>query len=86
MRERNREIDVPAEVEGVVLRCMEKDPNERFQDMDAFLDALEEAASIAGVRLPDARVEGPRRTLPRWVVPVVVAALAIGVFVLLARS
>ena len=85
MRERNAEIDVPAEVEAVVLRCMEKDPNQRFPDMDAFLDALEDAAKRTGVRLPDARVEPPQQTLPRWVVPVVVAALAIGGFVLLAR-
>ena len=85
MRERNPEIDVPAEVEAMVLRCMEKDPNRRFQDMDEFLDALDEAATRLGIRLPDGRAEPPRRTLPRWVVPVVVAALAALGFVLLAR-
>ena len=34
MRERNPEVDVPAEVEAMVLRCMEKDPDRRFHDMD----------------------------------------------------
>jgi serine/threonine protein kinase len=86
MRERNPEIDIPAEVEAVVLRCMEKDPDRRYPDMDAFMDGLEEAAARVGVRLPDARLEPPvGPPIPRWVVPLVVAALAIGGFVLLAR-
>ena len=85
MRERNPDGNFPAEVEAVVLRCMEKDPNRRFHDMDEFLDALEEAATRSGIRLPDALVEPPRRALPRWVVPVIVAALAAVGFLLLAR-
>jgi serine/threonine protein kinase len=85
MRERNPQIDVPADVEAMVLRCMEKDPDRRFHDMDEFLDALEEAAIRSGIRLPEAPVEPSRSTLPRWVVPVVVAALAALGFVLLAR-
>jgi serine/threonine-protein kinase len=85
MRERNPEIEIPAEVEAVVLRCMEKDPNRRFHDMDEFLDALEGAATHLGVRLPQGRVETARPPLPSWVVPVVIAALALGGFVLLAR-
>jgi serine/threonine protein kinase len=85
MRERNPDIEVPPEVEAMVLRCMEKDPDRRFPDMDEFLDALDGAATALGIRLPDAPVEPVREPLPRWVVPVVIAALAVGLFVLLAR-
>jgi serine/threonine-protein kinase len=85
MRERNPDVEVPREVEAMVLRCMEKDPDRRYHDMDEFLDALEEAATALHIRLPDTRVEPPR-ALPRWVLPVVVAALAVGAFLLLARS
>src|SRR6185436_592294 len=85
MRERSPDVDVPADVEAVVLRCMEKDPNRRFHDMDEFLDALEEAATTLHIPLPDTRVEPPW-ALPRWILPVVVAALALGALVLLARS
>src|SRR6185503_1755447 len=84
MRERNPDVAVPAQMEAVVLRCMEKDPDRRFHDMDEFLDALEEAATQLGVRLPDAPAEPAREPLPRWVVPVVIAALAVGLYVLLA--
>lgn len=37
-----REIDqeIPEEIEEIVLRCLEKDPDDRFQDVDALRDAL----------------------------------------------
>ncbi len=85
MREKNPEIDIPAEIEAVVLRCMEKDPDRRYPDMDAFLEALEDAAAVVGVPLPHTHVEPAARSLPRWVVPLVVAAVAVVGFALLAR-
>ncbi len=42
------EIEVPAEVEAVVMRCLEKDPVLRYQSMDELLEALRQAALIAG--------------------------------------
>jgi serine/threonine-protein kinase len=34
--------DVPAEFEEIVLRCLEKDPEHRFQDVSALRSALRE--------------------------------------------
>lgn len=41
--------DVPPEVNALVMKCLEKDPNERFQTMDALLDAMRIASSGQGV-------------------------------------
>ncbi|MGA9525053.1 MAG: serine/threonine-protein kinase [Myxococcaceae bacterium] len=42
------DLDVPAEVEVVVMRCLEKDPARRYQSMDELLEALRQAALTAG--------------------------------------
>src|SRR5918999_680021 len=45
--------EVTPELEGVVMRAMEKDPARRFPDADAFIAALEHArASLRGERPP----------------------------------
>ena len=36
--------DVPAELEDIVLRCLEKDPEHRYQDVSALRCALRELA------------------------------------------
>ncbi len=43
------ESSVPAELEGVVLRALAKDPEDRFEDSAAFETALIEAAYDAGL-------------------------------------
>ena len=41
-------IPVPADIEQVVMRCMEKDPARRYQSMDEMLEALRTANMAAG--------------------------------------
>ena len=48
LRDARPGLDVPAEVEAVVLKCLEKDPLLRYQSMDELLDAIRYAAQISG--------------------------------------
>ncbi|ADO71207.1 TonB family protein [Stigmatella aurantiaca] len=41
-------IPVPAEIEAVVMRCLEKDPARRYQTMDELLEAMRTANMAAG--------------------------------------
>ena len=45
-RKRRPDLDIPAEVEAVCLRAMEKDRDNRFPDMDAFYQALGGAGDV----------------------------------------
>ncbi len=45
---RNRRPDAPPELEALVLRCLHKDPNGRFQDVAALADALAPFATERG--------------------------------------
>jgi serine/threonine-protein kinase len=38
-------IDLPADLERVILRCLAKDPMDRFQDTDSLAQALSECAA-----------------------------------------
>src|SRR5215470_12754368 len=49
VRDLNPNAEVPAEVEAVVLRCLQKDPAARYQSMDEVLEALREVALITGM-------------------------------------
>jgi len=42
------DLEIPAEVEALVMKCLEKDPEQRFQSMDEVLDALRLVAGVAG--------------------------------------
>jgi eukaryotic-like serine/threonine-protein kinase len=48
LRDARPGLDVPAEVEAVVLKSLEKDPIARFQSMDELLEAIRYAAQISG--------------------------------------
>ena len=52
--------DVPQEVEALVMRCLAKRPEERFQSMDEVLEALRRAAASAGM---SGLFSGPRTGL-----------------------
>jgi serine/threonine protein kinase len=51
LRGRNRQVDVPAELDRVVRRALERDREQRFPDARAFIAALEQVdQSLAGVQ------------------------------------
>ena len=39
------QADVPADLERVILRCLAKSPEDRFQDVDSLEEALAECAA-----------------------------------------
>jgi len=41
----SRHIELPPEVESVILKCLEKEPGERFQSMDDVMSALLQAVN-----------------------------------------
>jgi serine/threonine-protein kinase len=89
------EPSVPAALEQVVMRALEKDPARRYQDADEFIAALE-AARRAPVRqvvlepTPGEPWEPVDGRGPRWwvwlIVALVVAAVAAGAYFLLAGN
>ncbi|HEX8704053.1 MAG TPA: TonB family protein [Myxococcaceae bacterium] len=58
-------LPVPAEIEAVVMRCLEKDPARRYQSMDELLEAMRTAHMAAGghsgvfKRMPGTTTTGP---------------------------
>ncbi|MBI3181794.1 MAG: serine/threonine protein kinase [Myxococcales bacterium] len=61
------ELAIPPPVHALVARCLEKDPDRRFQSMDEVLEALQRAGA------PERRRPRRRR---RWAVPLMLAASA----------
>ncbi|NLX10203.1 MAG: serine/threonine protein kinase [Chloroflexi bacterium] len=54
-----------AAVERVILRCLEKDPSQRFQSVSEVYDALTEAIGTPSVSLESEQLAGPaRRAMP----------------------
>ncbi|MFT3841273.1 MAG: serine/threonine-protein kinase [Myxococcaceae bacterium] len=46
---RNHVTDLPLEVNALVMKCLEKEPANRFQSMDEVLEAMKAAGSTAGL-------------------------------------
>jgi dipeptidyl aminopeptidase/acylaminoacyl peptidase len=65
-------LAVPASLERIVRRCLEKDPEERFQSARDVAFALG-ALSTATGRIPEAEVPKPRRF--RWLKPALLGLL-----------
>jgi hypothetical protein len=74
---------VPASLERIVRRCLEKDPEERFQSARDVAFALEaESGTGSGTRTEAA---APRRRRWRWVAAIAALALALGADAWLSR-
>ena len=54
-RQRRPNLDIPADVEAVCLRALEKDRDKRFADMDAFYRALGAAGGMPSSRRASSR-------------------------------
>lgn len=79
-RLRNRRADVSPALEEIVLRCLEKDPDRRFQtadELEAALGALESRTS-----LPAAEPDGASRARRRPGKGVIIASLSAAVVLL----
>ncbi len=50
--EARADIDVPLRLEAVILKCLNKEPDERYQSADDLLEALEEVRGAPGASAP----------------------------------
>lgn len=65
MAEARPDLEVPEEVEGLVMRCLRKDPGERFQSAADLVAEIRRCEAVLAGRFQDVvRVEG-RRPPPR---------------------
>jgi serine/threonine protein kinase len=66
-RQRNPGMAIPADVEAVCLRALEKDRDKRWQDMDAFYRALGHAGGEpfepTGMRMPTVKPSGRHQVI-----------------------
>ena len=67
----------PPRIVGLLRRCLTKDPVQRLRDIGEARIALTALRADEGRTDPDARAD--RRAAPRWIVPALVAALAVAV-------
>src|SRR6266702_702914 len=74
----NRRATVPAALAESVMRCLEKNPADRFQTAEELLHLLEAMATPSGGTMPVTAVERARRLFPVAVVAGLVALTAAG--------
>jgi serine/threonine protein kinase len=79
--ERRPDLDIPKNVDKVILKCLAKKPEDRFQSMEKLMKAIEACgiAPIDGEMLVRASKKPPKslaKTAFRWALPIVLAAAA----------
>ena len=72
MRKRRPDLDIPEEVDNLVLKTLEKNPDDRFSDMEEMIDAIE-ACGIEPDELrilPETKIEKAEKPnrLVKWIV------------------
>jgi eukaryotic-like serine/threonine-protein kinase len=76
---------VPPSLDRVVQRCLEKNPEERFQSARDLAFALDALSAPSGAPISGTSVSGPARSIPRWrkvATAIVLLAAIAGAFVL----
>lgn len=66
LRDRNRSVSVPPAIEAIVMRLLEKDPSQRYPDVESLIEALD--AVIPGIEeasTPRAFASGPQPAIPK---------------------
>jgi serine/threonine protein kinase/Tol biopolymer transport system component len=76
----DRRHDVPADLGGLVMRCLAKNPAERWQSANDLVERLERLSS------PEREAISPRSRAVRWAVAGVGAAAIVAVAVVLSRQ
>lgn len=72
--------DVPARLQEVIMRCLRKDPDERWQtmkDLQSALTALKQESQSGTLYHPEIAASIPQRTKKRPVIPVAVGAVVL---------
>jgi len=64
MRSLRPEIELPREIEALVMKCLEKQPSWRFQSMEDVLEAMRKSASASGMGAILADGNGAANTPP----------------------
>jgi len=65
MRSLRPEIELPREIEALVMKCLEKQPSWRFQSMEDVLEAMRKSASASGMGAILADGNGTANTPPQ---------------------
>lgn len=79
--ERRPDLNIPKDVDKVILKCLEKKPEDRFQSMEKLMKSIE-ACGIAPIddeMLVRAAKKAPKplaKTFLRWALPIALAAAA----------
>lgn len=97
-QQRRADLDIPDDVNALVMKCLEKDPNKRYQSMEELIQAIDacglspgEGKLLDGIKTLKAVSPKPQRDLRplRWVLPLflgsVLAAGAVAYYKLAGR-